>query len=329
MLFVDNQQISDPRLNLALEEYLLRHLPHPEPILLFYINEPSVIIGRNQNSLAEIDPDFVAEQQIHVVRRLSGGGAVYHDFGNLNFSFITNGRDHLHQFDRFLQPVVATLQQIGLPAEIRGKSDIFVAGKKVSGNAQFAGNGRMFSHGTLLFNSNLETLLKALNPTRQLISPQAVQSIRNVVTNLSDHLPTPLTIQQLQAQLLAELFGTAPIPTYQLTAVDWQQIEQIAANRYQTWEWNYGRSPRFNIQKQAQFNNVGTIEVRINVDKGHISHLKFYGTFAGTADVAELEAHLIGHPYTAETLSNQLESIEITAYFGNLDKTDLRQLIIG
>lgn len=329
MLFVDNQQITDPRINLAIEEHLLRNLAQPDPLLLFYINEPAVIIGRNQNTVAEIDPEFIAQQQIHVVRRLSGGGAVYHDLGNLNFSFITNGRDHLHQFDQFLRPVVAALQKMGLNAQIRGKSDIFVADKKVSGNAQFASNGRMFSHGTLLFNSNLQNLLNALNPSQQHISSQAVQSIRNFVTNLSDHLPQPLTIQQLQTVLLQELFGQQPAPEYTLGPDDWQQIEQISASRYQTWEWNYGRSPRFNIQKQAQFPQVGKIELRLEVEKGHISQLKFYGDFAGSADIADLEARLIGQPYNQQTLTNTLKSIEISPYFGNLSKPDLLQLILG
>ena len=166
MLFVDNQETTDPRLNLAIEEHLLRNVQVAEPLLLFYINAPSVIIGRNQNSIEEIDPDFVRQNQIYVVRRLSGGGAVYHDLGNLNFSFITQGRQDLHNFDKFTQPVVTVLQSLGVNAALQGKSDIFVEGKKISGNAQYASQGRMFSHGTILFDTNLENMLRAITRAR-------------------------------------------------------------------------------------------------------------------------------------------------------------------
>ena len=145
MLFVDNNETTDPRLNLAIEEHLLRNVQVVEPLLLFYINAPSVIIGRNQNTIEEIDPDFVRENQIHVVRRLSGGGAVYHDLGNLNFSFITHGKEDLHNFGKFTQPVIDVLQGLGVSAELKGKSDIFVDGKKISGNAQYASHGRMLA----------------------------------------------------------------------------------------------------------------------------------------------------------------------------------------
>ena len=164
MLFVDNAGMTDPRVNLALEEHLLRNVRVDEPILLFYINEPAVILGRNQNTLAEIDPDYVAEKGIHVVRRLSGGGAVFHDLGNLNFSFITNGDEHLHDFARFTEPVVAVLRGLGVEAALQGKSDIFANGRKISGNAQYLSRGRMFSHGTLLFDTSIEQMLLSLNP---------------------------------------------------------------------------------------------------------------------------------------------------------------------
>jgi lipoate---protein ligase len=241
MLFVDNHNSTDPSVNLAIEEYLLRHVQVDEPLLLFYINAPSVIIGRNQDTLAEIDPDFIAANGVHVVRRLSGGGAVYHDLGNLNFSFVTNGRSHLHNFAEFTQPVIAVLQSLGVDAELRGRSDIFAAGKKISGNAQYASGERMFSHGTLLFDSNLENLLQALNPQQVIIESNAVQSIRSFVTNIRDLLAEDMDIFQFREALLAGLFG-AERPFYNLSPADWQKIEQIAQERYRTWDWNYGRS---------------------------------------------------------------------------------------
>lgn len=329
MLFVDNQEIIDPRINLAIEEHLLRNVQTDEPILLFYVNEPSVIIGRNQNTLEEIDTDFVRAKNIHVVRRLSGGGAVYHDLGNLNFSFVTNGRDNLHNFARFTEPVVRALRRLNIDAELRGKSDIYAAGKKISGNAQYAAASRMFSHGTLLFDSHLESLLKALNPRQLEITSNAVQSIRAFVVNIRELLPADMSIFQLKMLLLAEIFGETlgPIPTYELTSMDWAQISEISTSRYQTWEWNVGRSPRFNVRKHDRFDGVGKIDMRIDVNKGHIQQIKIYGDFAGLKNVAELEAHLAGVRYDPDALAEALHPLDITAYFGNLDPSRFLRLL--
>ncbi|MCI0393453.1 MAG: lipoate--protein ligase [Chloroflexi bacterium] len=326
MLFVDNGNITDPRLNLAIEEHLLRNVQAEEPILLFYVNEPAVIIGRNQNTLQEIDPDYITANDIHVVRRLSGGGAVYHDLGNLNFSFVTPGREHLHNFARFTEPVVAVLRRLGVEAELQGKSDIFAGGKKISGNAQYATAGRMFSHGTLLFDTDLEHMLKALNPRQAHIESKAVQSVRNFVANIRELLAEAMDIHQLKQALLAGVFGPGEIPTYDLAETDWQEIRRLSAERYAQWEWNYGRSPRFNVQKSEAF-PAGKIEARIDVAGGRVQGIKFYGNFSGRRDVAELEALLVGVPYDREALAAALEGLDVGAYFGDLPPAALLNLL--
>lgn len=327
MLFVDNQETTDPRLNLAIEEHLLRNVQLAEPLLLFYINAPSVIIGRNQNSIEEIDPDFVRANQIHVVRRLSGGGAVYHDLGNLNFSFITQGRQDLHNFDKFTRPVVDVLQTLGVAASLQGKSDIFVDGKKISGNAQYAATGRMFSHGTILFDTNLENMLRAINPRQMKIESKAVQSIRSFVTNVREHLAEDMDIASLRQALLHRIFDGDDFPVYELTDSDWEQIREIATQRYMTWDWNYGRSPAFNIQKSEKL-PVGKLDARIEVEKGHIQAIKIFGDFSGQQDVADLEKALIGLRYDRDALQKTLAKIDLTQYFGPLDKEALLDLLI-
>lgn len=326
MLFVDNENITDPHLNLAIEEHLLRNVTVTEPILFFYVNEPSVIIGRNQNALEEIDPDYVEINGIHVVRRLSGGGAVYHDRGNLNFSFVTNGREDIHNFAKFTEPVIRVLRELGVDAELRGKSDIFAFGKKVSGNAQYSAAQRMFSHGTLLYDTNIEHMLRALNPRQQRIESKAVQSVRNFVTNIRELLMEDLTIGALKTKLLHGIFGAEEIPKYQLTAADWQQIESIAETRYRLWEWNIGRSPECNIQKSKQL-PVGKFDVRIDVGDGHIRDIKIYGNFTGKQDVAELEQMLIGSRYDKQAISEMLQDEDITKYFGELETADFLDLL--
>ena len=326
MLFVDNQETTDPRVNLAIEEHLLRNVRLAEPLLLFYINAPSVILGRNQNSVEEIDPDFVRANNIHVVRRLSGGGAVYHDLGNLNFSFITPGKQHLHNFENFIQPVIDVLQGLGVHAVQQGKSDIFVGGKKISGNAQYASMGRMFSHGTILFNTNLENMLRAINPRQVKIESNAVQSVRAFVTNIKEYLSDEMDIAALQQALLVGIFGQEDMPMYTLTAADWEQIREIAMQRYMTWDWNYGRSPTFNIQKSEKL-PVGKLDVRIDVEKGHIQAIKIYGDFSGQQDVAELEMQLTGLRYDAELLAEALANTDLEPYFGPLEKETFLKLL--
>lgn len=326
MLFVDNNGVTDPRLNLAFEEYLLRHVDRPEALLLFYINEPSVIIGRNQNTIEEIDPDYVAAHNIHVVRRLSGGGAVYHDLGNLNFSFVTNGKEDLHNFAKFTEPVVAVLRSLGVTAELRGRSDIFVEGRKISGNAQYATTNRMFSHGTLLFDTDLGEMLRAINPRRARIESKAVHSVRSVVANIRELLPRDMTIDDLQSALLRGIFGDGPAPTLDLTPADWARIEEIAANRYNLWSWNFGRSPQFNVRKSARL-PAGKVDARIDVEEGRIRAIRLYGDFSGQEDVAELEAHLIGVPYDRERLTAALGDVNLDRYFGQMDAATFIDLL--
>lgn len=317
MRFVENAGVTDPRRNLALEEYLLRHVATEEPLVLFYVNEPSVIIGRNQNTLEEIDPDYVAEHGIHVVRRLSGGGAVYHDLGNLNFSFITAGKEDLHNFAKFTEPVVATLRRLGVDARLHGRSDIFAGDKKVSGNAQYATSSRMFSHGTLLFDTDLGAMLRAINPSRMTIESKAVQSIRNFVVNLAELLPPEMTIEDLRTELLRGLFGEGPLPIFQLPEDAEEVIRSIATERYNSWDWTYGRSPAFNVRRSER-TPAGKIEALIDVNHGRIQAIKLVGDFSGRRDIGGLETELLGVPYDRTMLARAVTALDLEAYFGPL-----------
>lgn len=317
MLFVNNIQ-TDPHLNLALEEYLLRHTNTDQPLLLFYINQPAVIIGRNQNTLEEIDPDFIKANGIHVVRRLSGGGAVFHDLGNLNFSFITPSRQDLHNFAKFTEPVVAVLRQLGVAAELRGKSDIFAEGRKISGNAQYVTQQRMFSHGTLLFDTDIATMLKSLNPRQAVIESRAVQSVRNFVVNIRELLADDMDILAFRQTLLDGIFGGGAVATYELDAAAWAGVEKLAAERYRTWEWNYGRSPQFNVRHEKDLPG-GKVDVRFQVENGRILSCKIYGNFSGRQPIAELEARLTGLRYDRDSLIDTLTQIELNQYLGDVD----------
>ncbi|MED3866424.1 lipoate--protein ligase [Priestia megaterium] len=328
MLFIDNQKNYDPRINLAIEEYALKHLDINETYLLFYINEPSIIIGKNQNTIEEINTKYVEDQQIHVVRRLSGGGAVYHDKGNLNFSFITkDDGNSFHNFKKFTEPVVEALKKLGVNAELSGRNDLMAEGRKISGNAQFSTKGRMFSHGTLLFDSEIENVVSALKVKKDKIESKGIKSIRNRVANISEFLEQKVTVEEFREMLLRYIFdGEENITEYKLTEKDWETIHLISKERYQSWDWNYGKSPKFNLQHSHRF-PVGQIDVRLEVNKGKIDACTIYGDFFGVGDVQEVQEKLTGVRYEKASIDQALEDIDIPHYFGNITKEEFVELI--
>ncbi|OIK10108.1 lipoate--protein ligase [Bacillus sp. MUM 116] len=328
MLFIDNKGITDPRINLAIEEYALKNLDINETYLLFYINQPSIIIGKNQNSIEEINTEYVEKNGIIVVRRLSGGGAVYHDLGNLNFSFITkDDGESFHNFRKFTEPVVEALKQLGVNAELSGRNDLLAEGRKISGNAQFSTRGRMFSHGTLLFNSEMDHVVSALKVKKEKIESKGIKSIRSRVANISDFLTEKITIEEFRSLILTYIFGGKEnISEYVLTDDDWKKIHQLSKDRYQNWEWNYGKSPKFNLQNSNRF-PVGSIDVRLEVTKGMIENCKIYGDFFGVGDVSKIEGMLKNIRYEKSEIEKALANIDVTHYFGNITKDEFIRLV--
>jgi len=327
--FVDNKGITDPRINLAIEEFVLRNMDiEKDDFLLFYINQPSIIIGKNQNTIEEINTDYVEDNGIIVVRRLSGGGAVYHDLNNLNFSFLTkDDGNSFHNYKKFTQPVVDALKKLGVDAELSGRNDILAEGKKVSGNAQYATRGRMFSHGTLMFKTDVDAVVSSLKVKKDKIESKGIKSVRSRVGNISDYLKEPLTIEEFRMEILKSIFGGEDfIQYYELTDEDWKKIHEISEERYQKWEWNYGKSPRFNIQKTNRFPS-GSIDIRLEVNKGIIEEIKIFGDFFGVGDVADIEKLLVGVRYERSSIADAIESIDTTHYFGAVTKDEFLKLI--
>lgn len=331
MLFVDNRGITDPRINLALEEYVFRNKPASDDVLLFYINAPSIIIGRNQNTIEEIDPDVVAARGIHVVRRISGGGAVYHDLGNLNFSVMTpNVTDRFSRYEHFTRPMIDVLRSLGVPAELSGRNDILAGGRKISGNAQFARPDRMFSHGTLLFDSNLDDVTAALRPKPGKVESKGVKSIRSRVANISEYVREPITVTELRERILEAIFGTrdrAAVPTLELSDADWSGVQSLVESRYGTWAWNYGENPACNVQRVRRF-PAGEIDVRLDVQQGRIAAVRIFGDFMGREDVGALEARLLGIPYERDAVAGALRGVVVADYFGDVATDDVLELVV-
>lgn len=330
MVFIENEGNTNPRLNLALEEYVLRNFSADNDYLLFYINEPSIIIGRNQNTLEEINHEYVDANFLHVVRRISGGGAVYHDLGNLNFSFITNHDvKSLNNFKKFTAPVIKVLKNLDLDAELKGRNDIQVDEKKISGTAQFSTGKRMVSHGTLLFDTDLGEVANALNVKMSKIASKGHKSVRSRVANISEFIKQEMDIIAFRQLLLEGLYEESePFEKYHLTPEEWKGVHQLKEEKYDTWDWNFGRSPKFNIQRSKRF-AVGEIDLRIFVEKGHIKEFKIFGDFFGKEPVENLEKLLEGARYEKEDISALLKDIEIKEYFGDIPKIDFIELVYG
>ncbi|HLQ40729.1 MAG TPA: lipoate--protein ligase [Tetragenococcus sp.] len=333
MIYVPNDN-HDPRVNLAIENYLLDNMVTDEPILLFYINEPSIIIGRNQNTIEEINQQYVDEHGIHVVRRLSGGGAVYHDLGNLNYSFITpDDGNSFRNFAKFTEPVVKALHDLGVTgAQLKGRNDLVINDMKFSGNAMYATNGRMYAHGTLMLDSDTNEVVNALKVRKDKIASKGIKSIRSRVTNIRPFLPVEhqnMTTEEFREAILLRIFGVdniAEVNTYELTDQDRKKIQTYTDNYYGNWDWNYGRSPEFDLERHHRF-PIGAIDIRMNVKEGQISAIRIYGDFFGLGDITDVETALLGTKYERKALEEVVNTIDVKKYFGDIEKRELLDLI--
>lgn len=329
MIFIENEGHNNPHLNLALEEYAVRNFDGTD-YLLFYINEPSIIIGRHQNTLEEINKEYVDKKGIHVVRRVSGGGAVYHDHGNLNFSFMTDyDIKNLNNFKKFTAPVIKVLNSLGVNAELKGRNDIVVDDKKISGNAQFSTGKRMLSHGTLLYNSEMSEVANALNVKMSKIQSKGHKSVRSRVANISTFMKNPMTTEEFREAILQGLYQDRDdFETYHLTEDEWKKVYDLKAEKYDNWDWNYGHSPKFNIKRVQRF-SVGEIDLRIYAEKGKITSFKVYGDFFNAKPISDIEDRMIGLRYEKKDIVEALKEFDLKEYFGDLSKDDFINLVYG
>ena len=316
----------DPRFNLALEEYVLKYLTTNEDFIFLWQNANSVIIGRNQNTIEEVNAQYVDEHHVNVVRRITGGGAVYHDLGNLNFSFITNTtKDNVNNYRKFTDPVITALQSYGIPAEFGGRNDILVDGMKISGNAQAFHGHRFLHHGTILFDADLTMLGKILNPKPDKIESKGIKSVRSRVTNIKPYFNDDVpSMKDFKTRLLKALLKTDDITPfiYTLTDEDVKKIDELVKTKFSTWDWNYGQSPAFSIEKYGRYEGGG-VSFRFNVDDGRIATCKIFGDFLGTKDIDSLERAFLNVPFERDHLSQMLETLPLDDYFLKITKDNI------
>lgn len=317
---------TDPAYNLAFEEYVLKHRQEGSYLILWQ-NRNAVIIGRNQNALEEINRDFVNENGIRVVRRNTGGGAVYHDMGNLNYSFITDAQpQEAITGSRFTLPVVRALQKLGLDAESSGRNDILVSGQKVSGTAQYRCGGRILHHGTLLFDSDPEKIAGALNPDPTKFQSKSVKSVRSRVGNIRASLPRDMELSDFWNYLKIELAAGGLVPAA-LQPDELAQIAALKAEKYDTWQWNFGTGPKFGTQIRRRWPG-GLLEIHLSVVRGFIESVQIFGDFLSLTELQPLVQALTGCAYQEDSIRKALESIPLSDCLGSITKEEFISTIL-
>jgi len=317
----------DPAYNLAFEEFVLQ-TRRERPYLLLWQNENTIVIGQNQNAEAEIDRPFVEAHQIHVVRRTTGGGAVYHDLGNLNYSFITDV-EHAETitYQQFTRPVVEALQGLGLQAEASGRNDILVEGRKVSGTAQRLMGKRVLHHGTLLFDSNPDMIAGALRADPAKFQSKSTQSVRTRVGNIRSFLKEDMELPAFW-EYLKTSFGGGELENGCLTPEELEQVRRLKKEKYDTWEWNFGRSPRFSMTNKHKWDG-GILEVGVNVLDGRIQEIQFYGDFLSLTSLDPLVQALQGCPFRRGDVAEVLERAPLQTYFGAITEQEILTTIFA
>ena len=313
----------DAYYNLAAEEYVFTSLDREQDYLLLWQNQNAVGVGKHQNTIEEINTAYVKEHGVQVVRRLSGGGAVYHDLGNLNYSFIVNAPMGVYNFRELCQPVADTLIRLGVNVEFSGRNDLVIDGKKISGSAQFIRRGRILHHGTLLFHSDLDQVSRVLTVKDDKIASKGVKSVRSRVTNICEYLPG-ITVDAFQSHL-EETLLSRNLTVYEFSKSDLAGISALRNSKYATWEWNYGYSPEYDIKKDRRLAN-GDLSLYIKVQKGVIQTIRIRGNFFG--NVEEIEHCLQNVNFCEEDVRETLKTIYVDHFIYGITLDELVEVIV-
>ena len=318
---------TDVYYNMAFDEYALEQLPLDEPLFYLWQNRAAVIIGLNQDIHAEVDLDYAREHDIAVARRITGGGAVYHDLGNLNYTIVGRSTDMERDYPEYARHMLKALQALGLQAELSGRNDILVDGRKVSGYAKRVYKDRLMVHGTLMYDVDIDRLTRVLTPPTEKLESKGIASVKSRVLNLRDHLPQFADIGALTEALERHLSRQYQDAEYHLTEVQLAEVRTIAATKFATPEWLYGRSPS-NVVACTRHLPCGNVTVHMDIKHGLIAQCSIMGDFLGNVPIADIESLLQGCLYERTALEQRLAGITIQDYLDHTDTTTFVNLLL-
>lgn len=318
-----------PEFNLAMEQYAFDCMDRKNDYFILWQNENTVVVGKNQNTYEEVSLPYIKNHHTHVVRRLSGGGAVYHDLGNLNFTFIINSKKSQKiNFNEFTTIIARALNELGVSAYVNGRNDILVDGKKVSGNSQYIKGNRTMHHGCLLYETKLDEMSKVLNVSNTKIISKGIKSVQSRVANICTYMKEPMTMEEFKSHLVSYMSKRAKIEKYMFSEEDIKRIEHLKSSVYDTWEWNYGASPEYNVIKSKRFEECGEIKLFMVVKYGIIQKIQIYGDFFGCMDVSQLTSLLEGCKLRIEDLRNVLRHCDVGRFIHNLSEEQFLELMM-
>lgn len=304
---------TDPYFNLAAEEYIFKN--SEEDIFMLWRNSPAVIIGKHQNAFAEVNQQYVAERNIAFIRRISGGGTVYHDYGNINFTFMAHGEpEHLVDFHKFTLPVMQALQNMGLHVAVGNRNSLYINGSKISGNAEHVYRNRVMHHGTLLYSSDLEALENAIQPPQVQFTDKAVKSVRSTVGNISDFLHDAPPIEDFAKKIFMKIISLLPgsyIQNFTLNEIF--EIEKLSSGKYRLWEWNYGYSPPFSFPAIFTINE-NEVPVEVHVKDGKIEAINLKEADIVFGEIVILNNLLRNIPLRQDSVNNSLRHYHQNKY---------------
>lgn len=331
----EGRYITDGAVALAMQVYVQEHIFLEEDILFPYYCDPKVEIGKFQNALVEVNEDYLKEHQILLVRRDTGGGAVYVDSGAVNVCYLLQDKGVFGDFKRAYQPAIQALRELGVTQiEQTGRNDLVIEGKKVSGAAMTISKNRIYGGYSLLLDVDKEAMSKVLNPNKKKIASKGIQSVKSRVGSIRPYLAEAyqsVTTEEFKNLITCKLLGIDHISQakrYELTDEDWQGIDQLVADKYKNWEWNYGHSPQYSYRRDGRFAG-GTVEVHLDVDKGRIAHCRLYGDFFGKGDIHDVEAVLLGTKMQEADLLASLRELDMSHYFGSMTAEELVALMLS
>jgi lipoate-protein ligase A len=311
---------------MAFDEYCLESLPIDEPVFFLWQNKPAVIVGYNQEVNTEVNLDYLKEKGIDLVRRVTGGGAVYHDLENLNYTIVGRSEDLERDYPEYAALMMKALQALGVPATLSGRNDILVDGKKVSGFAKRVCKNRLMVHGTLMYNVDVDVLTHVLNPSTTKLQSKGIASVRSRVTNLCNYLPELSDIQAFKNRLEEILSNNYSDAEYKLSEADLAHIQQLTDEKFATWEWNYGRSPKATLVHSARL-ACGTVEIHLTLAENRIASCRFGGDFLGNLPASDVEKALTGIPYEINEIRKCLSKLEISRYFDRVSADNLLEMM--